>query len=411
MTVLDSLGPVHSFGEASDLVLDYLQTAVPLSFWSVTRYEDDAQVYLAVRDTAYGLKPGDTARWSDTMCQFVVGGTAPTIAPDVDLVPQYATAGARATMAVGAYVGIPIVDADGEVFGTLCGIDPVPQPVELVNHAALLEIFTRLLSSILVTDRQRTQASRLAERLSAEAEIDPLTGLFNRRGWDRFLQLEQARCRRFGDAGWLVVLDLDHLKAVNDQYGHAAGDAHIQRAAQVLKDYIRTVKSWRLGGDEFGILAANLTAELAAVPVDRLTQALSAAGTPASIGTASFTIASGFDEAVRAADRVMYQRKRADRRWARQSRATAKCPEWGDPTNRVQRNWRSVKTPKRVVPPASAERWLEPTAPDGRPRRGTSRPRSTVLAGAACSDDHRVGRPAAARPVHTTVRRAGRRCC
>lgn len=315
MKVPATFGTVSTFGEASDIVIAYLQAAVPLSFWSVTRYEGDAQVYLAVHDSAYGLRPGDSCAWSDSMCQFMVDGVAPVIAPDVERQPHYATAPVRATVPIRAYVGLPIVGADGEIFGTLCGLDPVPQPEQLLEQEPLLAVLAQLLSAILLADMQRTEAQRQAERFEAEAEIDALTGLYNRRGWDRFLHLEEARYRRFGDAGSVVVLDLNGVKSVNDHFGHDAGDAHIRRAAQVLRDNTRAVDIVaRLGGDEFGILAANTGAEQADVLVDRLERCLALAGTPGSLGHAPYSITARFQGAWRAADERMYQRKRDARR-------------------------------------------------------------------------------------------------
>lgn len=314
MTVPTPFHPASTFGEAGDIVIDYLQAAIPLSFWSVTRYESDTQVYLAVHDSAYGLRPGDACRWSDSMCRFMTSG-APMIAPDVDRVPEYATAGIRANVPIRAYVGLPIVGPGGEIFGTLCGIDPAPQPDHLVDHAPLLAVLAQLLSALLLADLQRTEAQRQAERFAAEAEIDALTGLYNRRGWDRFLQLEEARYRRFGDVGSVIVLDLNGVKSVNDQFGHDVGDDHLRRAAQVLRDNTRAVDIVaRLGGDEFGILAANTGPDQADVLVERLEQRLAMAGTPGSIGHAPYSIAAGFQGAWRAADERMYQSKRAARR-------------------------------------------------------------------------------------------------
>ena len=307
-------GSIGTFGEASDVVIAYLRSAVPLSFWSVTRYENDSQVYLAVHDSAYGLKPGDSCPWSDSMCQFMVAGVAPFIAPDVDRIPEYATAPVRATVPIRAYVGLPIVGAEGKIFGTLCGLDPVTQPSQLSDQEPLLAMLAQLLSAILLADMQRTEAHREAERFAAEAEIDALTGLYNRRGWDRFLEHEEARYRRFGDVGSVVVLDLDGVKSVNDEFGHDAGDAHLRKAAQVLRENTRAVDIVaRLGGDEFGILAANTSPEQAEVLVDRLEQRLAAAGTPGSIGHAPYSIGTGFQGSWRTADELMYQRKRARR--------------------------------------------------------------------------------------------------
>ena len=66
--------------------------------------------------------------------------------------------------------------------------------------------------------------ARRAERAEAESERDPLTGLFNRRGRKRLRDAEEDRCERYGNPSSILVVDLDDLKKVNDEQGHAAGD-------------------------------------------------------------------------------------------------------------------------------------------------------------------------------------------
>lgn len=308
------LGATTTFDEACAMVVDYLRTAAPMGFWSVTRHADGKQLYLAVDDSVYGKGPGDSHLWSDSMCQYMVTGDGPQIAPDVEQVPAYATAGVRAHVEIGAYVGLPLVQADGQMFGTLCGLDPASQSPELTRHGPLLEMLARMLSVILQSDQQRTQAQRQAERSAAEAETDVMTGLYNRRGWERFLQAEEARYRRFGDAGSVIILDLDSLKLVNDQYGHEAGDDHIRQAARAISETTRESDIVaRLGGDEFGILAADTDSVQAQRLVDRLQEQLNRVGTPGSIGHAPHTIISGFPGAWQTADAAMYEQKKARR--------------------------------------------------------------------------------------------------
>lgn len=295
-------------------MLEYLRTAVPMGLWSVSRHSDGRQLHLAVRDTAYGKVAGDSHLWSDSMCQYMVVGAGPQIAPDVDEVPAYASAGVREDLQIGAYVGLPLLQADGTVFGTLCGLDQAPQPPELAQHGPLLQILAQLLSTILQADLQRTDAQRLAERAAMEAETDVMTGLYNRRGWERFLTAEEARYRRFGESGSIIILDLDSLKLVNDRYGHDQGDEHIRQAARAIRETTRAADIVaRLGGDEFGILAAHTDSEQAQHLVDRLQAQLARVGTPGSIGHAPYTIISGFPGAWQTADAAMYEQKRARR--------------------------------------------------------------------------------------------------
>lgn len=319
---LPKMGASTTFDEACNLVLAYLQTAIPMGFWSVTRHSENTQLYLAVQDKAYGKQAGDSHLWSDSMCQHMLTGDGPQIAPDIHQVPAYAAAGVRDNLQISAYIGLPLLQADGEIFGTLCGLDPVVQPAELAQHGPLLQILAQLLSTILQTDLMRTQAQQLAERSASEAETDVLTGLYNRRGWNRFLAAEEDRYRRFGHTGSVVILDLDRLKLVNDRYGHDAGDAHIRQAAQAIQETTRESDiAARLGGDEFGILVAHANSEQAQHLVLRLSEQLARVGTPGSIGHAPYSIVSGFPGAWKDADAAMYEQKRHRRQAAAQAAA------------------------------------------------------------------------------------------
>lgn len=307
-------GAAPTFEKASAMVIDYLRTAVPLGFWSVTRFDGHRQLYLSVSDSVYGKDPGDTHAWSDSMCQFMVAGTAPSIAPNVEEVPEYATAGVRDSINIGAYVGLPLTREDGEVFGTLCGLDPLPQSGELLQHQPLLELLAGLLSTVLQADLINTSTQRHAERLAAESETDELTGLLNRRGWSRILDAEDARYRRFGDSGSVIILDVDRLKSVNDQFGHHAGDHHLQRVAAVLRASTRGSDVLaRLGGDEFAILVSTTDPGQTQRLVARLQQQLDEAGTPTSLGHAPYTAAGGFPGAWHDADQAMYEQKNSRR--------------------------------------------------------------------------------------------------
>jgi diguanylate cyclase len=309
-----------TFSDACAAVVEYLKTAIPMGYWSVSRYDGTNQLYLAVRDDAYGKKVGDSHAWSDSFCQYSVTGEAPQIAPDAMAVPVYAAAGAARVLTIGAYIGIPIRRADGELFGTLCGLDPKIQHEGLEAHAPLLGLLSSLLGTILETDLARTEQARKLEWAEAQSEIDPLTGLVNRRGWERYIAAEEVRYRRFGDPGAVIMVDLDGLKAVNDSAGHAAGDNYIRAAAGALRTAAPDIDAVaRLGGDEFGVLAVGSTPEQTDVLVTRLRAGLLDAGVAGSIGFAPYTFVAGFPGAWEAADTAMYEDKRQRRRTHRQS--------------------------------------------------------------------------------------------
>ncbi len=311
MIALPPLSPAMSFDQASQAVVAYLREAVPLGLWAVSRYDGTDQVFLAMTDKTYGLGLGSTLPWSESLCQRMVAG-APQVAPDAMAVDEYAAAGVSSALPIGTYVGVPIQRADGALFGTLCGIDPDrhPDAEMLCAHQPLVQLLGTLLSTVLEADLARTAAHRQAESARLEAESDALTGLLNRRGWDRYLAVEEDRYKRFGDPGSVVILDLDRLKDINDSRGHGAGDDHIRLAAHTLRDTARSTDVVaRLGGDEFGVVATNTSPDDTRALVVRLQAALSAAGVAGSFGHAPYTIVSGFPGAWKAADEAMYAEK------------------------------------------------------------------------------------------------------
>lgn len=114
------------------------------------------------------------------------------------------------------------------------------------------------------------------DQLRADADLDALTGLANRRRFRVALAREVERWRRYRIPCALLMLDIDHLKHVNDQFGHPAGDIVIRQIAQTLKEVSRdNDTAARLGGEEFGLLLAGVDLDRAAAAANRLRSVLS----------------------------------------------------------------------------------------------------------------------------------------
>jgi diguanylate cyclase (GGDEF)-like protein len=180
----------------------------------------------------------------------------------------------------------------------------------IVVFIALSEWVGRMLVKI---EEERTGVFVEREsKAKAEGMTDTLTGLVNRRGWDRAVAESEARCQREGLNACVIVIDLDGLKRINDTQGHAKGDEFIRRAASALKGAARR-EDWlaRLGGDEFAYLSINCPPEHAGVVLKRLSQALQKAAVPASLGYAMRDLAGSIGAAFQEADQAMYQHKRA----------------------------------------------------------------------------------------------------
>jgi diguanylate cyclase (GGDEF)-like protein len=157
------------------------------------------------------------------------------------------------------------------------------------------------------------------EQLQAAADTDFLLGVANRRGFERELGRAISYIQRYRASGALIVLDVDRLKPINDNFGHAAGDQVLKAIVAVLSRQIRSSDViGRLGGDEFGLLLWNLSetdahAKAAALEadIDRLTFEFAGqtVGTGASAGVAVLGTQSEVARALAHADRAMYVRK------------------------------------------------------------------------------------------------------
>ncbi len=305
--------PGSQFAAAVESVLAHLRSHHPMTLWGLTRVEDGAQTHLHLGENGYGLVAGDRTPWSGTLCVHMVSGDAPQVAPDTSLVPLYRDAAVQEELAINAYAGVPIREADGSLFGVLCGLDLRPQE-EVADLLPLLELLRGLLGNVLAAERELQRASRQTSRAVRAAETDALTGLLNRRGWDRAVTDAKQRLARLGDPSVVVVADLDGLKRVNDESGHAAGDRHLVRAAAVLLEAVRPTDTVaRLGGDEFGILLSGFAGTCASGKVTGLAAALAAAGVPASFGCSAVRVGGDFVTALALADAAMYAHKRSRR--------------------------------------------------------------------------------------------------
>jgi diguanylate cyclase (GGDEF)-like protein len=122
-----------------------------------------------------------------------------------------------------------------------------------------------LRSNQLVTIRQTM------DQLRGEADLDYLTGLANRRRFRVALSREVERWRRYGAPCALLLLDIDHMKTINDTYGHPAGDVVIREIAETLFKVSRdNDTAARLGGEEFALLFAGIGATKAELAAKRL---------------------------------------------------------------------------------------------------------------------------------------------
>ena len=172
-----------------------------------------------------------------------------------------------------------------------------------------------------ITDRRRYEAE-----LQHMADHDPLTGLLNRRAFERELREHVARSPRYAAAGAALMIDLDHFKYYNDTLGHQAGDELIARVAGAVSQRLRRSDVLaRLGGDEFAVILPSIDERAARQVVEGLLECVrgegqrardgSRHGLTASIGVAFFDDEEGLEpeDVMVNADLAMYDAKEAGR--------------------------------------------------------------------------------------------------
>ncbi len=181
------------------------------------------------------------------------------------------------------------------------------------------EAVLRLITEV---EKLNSEAGGLRDQiknLESIADTDPLLPVFNRRAFTRELSRAMAFAQRHDLGGALVYVDLDGFKGVNDEYGHAAGDAVLIHVATVLNEHIRESDLvGRLGGDEFGILLAAADDTGASAKANALVelireQHIDIGGQEicigASAGVQPFQPECGAEELLDLADKAMYAQK------------------------------------------------------------------------------------------------------
>jgi len=280
------------------LVSQYLNTersrAAVLSFWSSDGYGPKVEY-----DTA-GTPCGDVSHRPVT---FFPSGVKQLYPEDEYL----------QNLDVESYLAVPFTNLDGVPLGHVCIMDTVPMEGDMFSGAVLTIISMRSTAEV--------QRLNYENHLLQIALQDPLTGLLNRTIiWDR-LKHAVDRSIRNEDTVGVIFIDLNKFKAVNDKYGHEAGDYVLINAAQIIRSTIRkTDSACRFGGDEFLVILEDTVDSESAIAVaqdihDDLNQVIyelkeDSIALSASVGLALCPDHSKDPkELVRLADSAMYQAK------------------------------------------------------------------------------------------------------
>jgi diguanylate cyclase (GGDEF)-like protein len=210
--------------------------------------------------------------------------------------------GTRATIAVVVWVAVVHAAA------------LVALPDETVSPDRWVDVTVTVIVLGIVVRVLAARNERLVAELSAEARVDALTQLRNRRGFDEQLELETARAVRENTPLAVVTLDIDHFKSVNDAHGHEVGDRVLQWVAKTLAIETRGADvSARVGGEEFVVLLPGTAVVGAQELAERVRRKIEGGGGPVPItvsaGVAAQTPSGPDHGLVEAADRALYRAK------------------------------------------------------------------------------------------------------
>lgn len=233
--------------------------------------------------------------------------------PDREAMPVHAPL-------IGAALVLPILEHQRVVGLVLAGNPDSESPYQSDQMELLLNLSFHAANVV--------RNLRSVEEARREAVTDDLTALYNRRACDKRLAEEVDRAQRYGRPFSVLMMDVDHFKAVNDRYGHPGSDLVLKQVAQRLARQLRQVDvAARYGGEEFMVILPETPGESAALVADRIRRAIAAetvampsgdeVSVTVSIGVASFPDdADTRDGLISAADRALYAAKHTGRNQA-----------------------------------------------------------------------------------------------
>ena len=291
---------------------------------AISLVEADRQWFLSIQ----GLNECETSR-DVSFCGHTILDSKLTIIPDAREDDRFVDN----PLVVGPpnivfYAGSPVVSRDGHAIGTICVIDSKPRVLNEEDLQCLQDL-AALVENELQSASANAMQAFLLEEVTVErrrAQIDSLTRMWNRDGILRLAQEAIARTRAGQQGSAFVMVDLDEFKAVNDTFGHAAGDEVLRASSRRMLSALRESDVLgRIGGDEFLLVLSpcdsEKTAELVAT---RVTQRLTAS--PITSGKNQIPVAASIgvqyvephskrslESILKRSDAALYDAKRAGR--------------------------------------------------------------------------------------------------
>lgn len=315
MTEDDATLPYPSIVRAVQAEMNQLARRHGLGHWVLTRVTDGASVPVIASDLCCRSQGTDTAHAMGRLEAEVLTTARSLALPDI-----IASHGALPACPVRprlarAYLGVPLRAHDGTLTGVLSGIALDRPHPDLAAELPAVEATARLLSTLLEAETAMAGEAHRAAAAEWEAHSDHSTGLPNVRGWELMLDQEERRILQLGHSASVVYVDVDGLKELNEERGHAHGDIVLWRTANALRGAVRERDFVaRVGDDEFGVLLPDCDEVGARCALARIRAALELADVTVSIGVASRASGGTLRDAAVAADAAVYAVKGARRK-------------------------------------------------------------------------------------------------
>jgi len=220
-----------------------------------------------------GLSVVEIAR-NESFCSHVIQGERTLVVNDARKDDRFAdNPNVTGNPNIVFYAGCPVHAPDGQRIGALCAIDKKPRELSL-REIQMLRDMAGVLESELRIDAMQRKLDGLEQKLDAAqrlARVDSLTRLWNREGIIDVMKREWAESIRNETPISVVMADIDHFKKINDEHGHATGDAVLQQLSKILTGTLRTEDAiGRIGGEEFLIVLPGCPADRLQETMDRI---------------------------------------------------------------------------------------------------------------------------------------------